>query len=243
MAHVNTPTYLVVGSRTATRAHVVQFLQQRLCSQQGCTTCTVCIQIHAQQHPETLWIAPEKIYTKEQLAPVFSSLAFMQEGNRPFFCIMQDADYLTPLCANSLLKALEEPPAHYYFILTTERLDALLPTIRSRSIVYSTDTIVSTPASDGQLHTFFMQTALPATYRSTSIVKQEMASLTEHELRNFLENLIITYHEAIKNALTNEHSTDELFRRMEILEKQLEKPIMPGSSKLILQTLAMQFFF
>lgn len=49
---------------------------------------------------------------------IFTSSAFMKEA------------------ANSLLKLLEEPPAHTSLILLTENPQELLPTIRSRSVVY-----------------------------------------------------------------------------------------------------------
>jgi len=58
---------------------------------------------------------------------IFTSSAFMKEA------------------ANSLLKVLEEPPAHTSLILLTENPQELLPTIRSRSVVYLLGAI---PASD-----------------------------------------------------------------------------------------------
>ncbi len=58
---------------------------------------------------------------------IFTSSAFMKEA------------------ANSLLKVLEEPPAHTSLILLTENPQELLATIRSRSVVYRLGAI---PASD-----------------------------------------------------------------------------------------------
>jgi DNA polymerase-3 subunit delta' len=58
---------------------------------------------------------------------IFTSSAFMKEA------------------ANSLLKVLEEPPPHTSLILLTENPQELLPTIRSRSVVYRLGAI---PASD-----------------------------------------------------------------------------------------------
>src|SRR5208283_3331349 len=49
---------------------------------------------------------------------IFTSSAFMKEA------------------ANSLLKVLEEPPAHTSLILLTENPQELLPTIRSRAVVH-----------------------------------------------------------------------------------------------------------
>jgi DNA polymerase-3 subunit delta' len=52
------------------------------------------------------------------------------------FFIFPEADVsfpsFQPEAGNALLKTLEEPRAHVHFILTSERADSLLPTIRSR---------------------------------------------------------------------------------------------------------------
>ena len=46
--------------------------------------------------------------------------------------ILSNADMLTDVAAHTLLKTLEEPPAHCMLILTTSYRDELLPTILSR---------------------------------------------------------------------------------------------------------------
>lgn len=46
--------------------------------------------------------------------------------------IIDDADSMTAEAQNALLKMLEEPPSHQIFVLTTHRLERLLPTIKSR---------------------------------------------------------------------------------------------------------------
>ena len=55
-------------------------------------------------------------------------------GDRRVFLI-DHADHAGEQAANSLLKILEEPPAHLILILTAENAYDLLPTIRSRSVV------------------------------------------------------------------------------------------------------------
>ncbi|MBV9083782.1 MAG: AAA family ATPase [Acidobacteriaceae bacterium] len=50
--------------------------------------------------------------------------------------------------ANSLLKVLEEPPEHLVIIATTENLFDLLPTIRSRSIVFQMSRLSDTEMTD-----------------------------------------------------------------------------------------------
>ncbi len=55
------------------------------------------------------------------------------KGRRRVFLI-DGIDRANEQAANSLLKTLEEPPAHMIFVLTTENAYDLLPTIRSRSL-------------------------------------------------------------------------------------------------------------
>lgn len=55
-------------------------------------------------------------------------------GNRRVFLIDQ-ADRANEQAANSLLKTLEEPPAHLILIMTANNVYDLLPTIRSRSVL------------------------------------------------------------------------------------------------------------
>ena len=47
--------------------------------------------------------------------------------------IIHDAHQMLPYSSNALLKTFEEPSFHSYFILLTSSLDAMLPTIVSRS--------------------------------------------------------------------------------------------------------------
>ena len=48
------------------------------------------------------------------------------------FVVIDGADRLTIAAANALLKVLEEPPSYLRFFLLAERLEAVMPTIRSR---------------------------------------------------------------------------------------------------------------
>jgi len=56
------------------------------------------------------------------------------EGGRRV-CIIHLAERLNPKTGNMLLKILEEPPEGVYFIMTTERISSVLPTIVSRASV------------------------------------------------------------------------------------------------------------
>src|SRR5207244_1858170 len=57
------------------------------------------------------------------------------KGSRRIFLI-DHVDRANDQAANSLLKTLEEPPAHLILIMTAENAYDLLPTIRSRAVLF-----------------------------------------------------------------------------------------------------------
>jgi DNA polymerase III subunit delta' len=69
-------------------------------------------------------------------------------GSRRVFLI-DHLDRANEQSANSLLKILEEPPEHMVIVATAENLYDLLPTIRSRSIIFQMCRL-----SDAEMHAF-----------------------------------------------------------------------------------------
>lgn len=65
-----------------------------------------------------------------------SAWAHLSPSGRAKIAIIENVDRLQDSARNALLKTLEEPPANVYFVLTTQRLGAVIATIRSRSRSY-----------------------------------------------------------------------------------------------------------
>ena len=55
-----------------------------------------------------------------------------QTGESPKVAILENADAMNPAASNAMLKLLEEPPHNCFFVLTSRRKQALLPTVLSR---------------------------------------------------------------------------------------------------------------
>lgn len=111
--------------------------QWMLCPQpletQGCGTCASCLQVEKNQHHALKIFEAEGAQFKiEDSRDVIKSLS-LKQWQGPRFVVFDDADRLTPQAANALLKVVEEPPEHTYFILLTSRPGKILPTIKSRS--------------------------------------------------------------------------------------------------------------
>jgi DNA polymerase-3 subunit delta' len=91
-----------------------------------------------QTHPDMLVIPPDPpqlLIKLGQVRTVIREIYRMPaEASRAFY-IFTSAAFMKE-AANSLLKVLEEPPAHASIVLLAENLGDLLPTIRSRSCIF-----------------------------------------------------------------------------------------------------------
>ncbi|MFM7322889.1 MAG: ATP-binding protein [Armatimonadota bacterium] len=106
----------------------------------ACGTCAHCRRIAADQHPDFVRIAPDGDTTKIwQLWSrsghpdgALETLPFAPVAAKQRFYVIERAETMNEESANSLLKALEEPPSYVRFILCAPSQDAVLPTVRSR---------------------------------------------------------------------------------------------------------------
>lgn len=101
----------------------------------SCDRCESCLRVERGQHPNVRLVVREKNreqIVKEQIEEVnyLSRLRPWNQGRMVF--IIDEADRMNETVANSLLKTLEEPGPFVHFILITEDLQMILPTIRSR---------------------------------------------------------------------------------------------------------------
>jgi DNA polymerase-3 subunit delta' len=104
-----------------------------------CDECRGCRKIDSGIHPDVMAVAVEEEATEIKIAQVrriLSTLAFEPLEGRNKIFIIDRAGLMTTEASNALLKGLEEPPAHTFFILITAGLHELLPTIRSRCQIY-----------------------------------------------------------------------------------------------------------
>ena len=76
----------------------------------------------------------KSVITIEQVRKMIDTLATRQMTDR--FVVIRPADKLGEEAENAILKSLEEPKENVHFVLITESLTKLLPTILSRAAVY-----------------------------------------------------------------------------------------------------------
>ena len=95
--------------------------------------------IFVQTHPDVLVIPPDPpqmMVKVDQVRRVIETIYYRPAEGREKVYIFTDSAFMKE-AANSLLKVLEEPPEFATIFLLTENTGELLPTIRSRSMVFT----------------------------------------------------------------------------------------------------------
>jgi DNA polymerase-3 subunit delta' len=107
--------------------------------------------ILVQTHPDVLVIPPDPpqmMIKVDQVRKVIESIYFRPQEARERVYIFTDSAFMKE-AANSLLKVLEEPPEFATIFLLTENAGELLPTIRSRSAMF---TLSALPVAEIEQH-------------------------------------------------------------------------------------------
>lgn len=115
------------------------FVDQDLSSNQNielaCGECSSCLLLLAGTHPDLHFITVEdgkKAVAVDQIRELIEAMQKTPQVSQAKVAIVDPADAMNESASNALLKMLEEPPPHSYFILVSDYFDRLLPTIRSR---------------------------------------------------------------------------------------------------------------
>jgi len=111
------------------------------CRNGGCGTCNICINTLNGTHPNILTIEPEgNILRVEEIAGLQRFMNMSAYGPGRKICIIKEAELMNAEAGNRILKTLEDPPdPDSLFILLTEDIAGMLPTIVSRCLVYKWD--------------------------------------------------------------------------------------------------------
>ena len=145
--------YLFCGSSIEHLSKLALFFASSAnCEQNGCGTCNICSNTLKEIYPNLLVIeADGVILTKEKVIELqkFASMSAHSMGKK--ICIVKEVELMNKEASNRFLKTLEDPPdANSIFILLSEDLSGILPTIVSRCSVFEWDFIYGSD-DDGKI--------------------------------------------------------------------------------------------
>lgn len=132
--------YLFEGpAGTGKLAAANAFAKALLCLQpvngEACHTCQECRKFEHGNQSDVRYIIAEGLSIKiDQIRQLQRDLSYRTSSNRRMVYIIEQAEKMTIQAANSLLKFLEEPISPVVALLITSNEQAMLPTIRSRTM-------------------------------------------------------------------------------------------------------------
>ena len=129
--------YLIVGGRGTGKRTLARLVAQSLFCMAGekpCDICPACKRFLAGSHPDARTVAPKgKSIGVDEVRQLIDWLSVKPYEGGYRSVIVEDADRMTLSAQNAFLKTLEEPGDRTVFFLLAESLNALVPTVRSRS--------------------------------------------------------------------------------------------------------------
>ena len=132
---------LLTGIKGIGKVHFAKsFAESLLCDNRqidgsACGQCRSCLLIAAGSHPDLSILMPEddsKVIKIDQIRALIASMTLTSQYAGYKVVIISPADVMNRNAANSLLKTLEEPPAHTLLVLVTDKPAYLPATVRSR---------------------------------------------------------------------------------------------------------------
>lgn len=134
--------------------------------------------------------------------------------------IIDEAHMLTTEASNALLKTLEEPPAHVYFILATTNPEKLIDTIKSRTTL-----VEFTKATNEEIKRSLER-----------IIKKEKLTIKKDDVEKIIKIAKGSFRDAVKSL--EQYFTDESFlnKNLEIDTSEfVENLVKKDLSKLLLE--------
>lgn len=133
-ASAMTHAWLFTGPAGAGRSTAaLLFAASLVCEAGGCGTCPQCLAVLSDKHTDVTRFIPEQLtITRDEAEELIATAQLMPSRSRFRILVIEDADRLSEVSGNMLLKSIEEPGNNCIWLLCTPSADDVLPTIRSR---------------------------------------------------------------------------------------------------------------
>lgn len=137
------PCILLVGPDKAVKwTAAMRMAKTIFCSEKSkelfCGKCSSCQRIDKEIYPDLLLFKEdsEEDLKVENVRDIIYQMEVAPLEGRGKVCIIEEAHRMNSASSNAFLKTLEEPKENRFFILTTTKPGALLPTLISRSLLF-----------------------------------------------------------------------------------------------------------
>lgn len=137
------PCILLVGPDKAIKlTAAIRMAKTVFCSNKSqnlfCGQCSSCQRVEKGIYPDLLLFKEdnEEALKVENVRDIIYQMEVAPLEGRAKVCIIEEAHRMNTASSNAFLKTLEEPKEDRFFILTTTKLGALLPTLVSRSLLF-----------------------------------------------------------------------------------------------------------
>ena len=164
--------------------------------EQPCGKCAGCIKALAGSHPDILTLDGDqnpKAYPVDTIREIRSA-AYIRPNEAPRkVYVLLGLQNMSEISQNALLKVLEEPPANVLFLLTTTSASALLPTIRSRTELFS---FSGRTVPEGAEDAAVIAKAIVATNGAELLFSTAPLLKDREKFRAVLEHLILIFRDA-----------------------------------------------
>ncbi len=183
-----------------------------------CGHCNHCVEIDKEIFMDLLVLEPDgQFFKKEQITYLVEDNYKKPIKGKRKINILKDAHKMNDNSANSFLKVLEEPAPSNVFILLTDNLRAVLPTISSRC-----QTIKFSPLSSQEIETYLMskgfdeEKARLVSYLGSSM--ESALSVDFDELMKKRENIFASLY-----SLLTQQGVENILLQLFNLSKNREK--------------------
>ncbi len=136
------PVLLFSGTRGVWKTTLGRLVAKALNCEQGvtpepCGVCAHCREIDAGSFPDFLEIDAASRTRVEETRELLANVPYLPTRGRFRVYLIDEVHMLSAHSFNALLKTLEEPPPHVYFLLATTEPEKVPPTIQSRALRFA----------------------------------------------------------------------------------------------------------
>lgn len=213
----------------------------------ACGVCPSCQTIERQNHPDLIVVTkdPDK---KNISVKMIRENIIARINSRPLLseiiCVLiKNAQDLSIGAQNALLKTLEEPPSYVRIILSSDRANNLLPTIKSRSHIHTLDHSENFFEGDQNFIREIVDMDLIERFRLAKGVAESDKKKQKKDSYNslkFVDDLIRGLRDMLRNNPNNQEFAKTVLADLRKILDGQEKIIYNTNRQLVLENLLIQ---